>query len=68
MKAWKHNLVPALFAFGGVVALVPTVLKSVITGKPLNVSFFVIGISFLCFAFVFFVGRRSNGSSGPPSA
>jgi len=66
MKVWKF--VPILFALAAVLFSVPTV-KSVITGEPLNVIFFVLAPSFFTLAIVFFVaGRKSGGGSGPSSA
>jgi hypothetical protein len=69
MKTWKNWLVPALFALGGVLSLVPGVLGPVIKGEPLNNVFLAVAFMFFTFAVVFFaVGRRSGGGSGPPSA
>jgi hypothetical protein len=66
MKAWKNNLVPILFAFGGVMFLVPAVLKPVIKGEPLNNVFLAVALMFFTFAVVFFaVGGKSGGVSGP---
>jgi hypothetical protein len=66
MKAWKNNLVPILFAFGGVMSLVPAVLRPGIKGEPLNYVFLATTFVFFTFAVVFFtVGGRSGGGSGP---
>jgi hypothetical protein len=69
MKNWKNKLVPMLWALGGVLFLVPAVLKPVIKGEPLNSAFLAIAFMFFTFAVVFFaVGRKSGGGSSPPSA
>lgn len=69
MNVRKKNLVPMLFAFASVVALIPAVVGPVIKGEPLNYTFLAIAIMFFVFAVVFFaVGRKSGGGPGPPSA
>ena len=67
MKFWKKNLVPILFAIGGVFSLVPA-MKSLIKGEPLNETFLVLAINYFVLAVVFFaVGRKSGNRSGPPN-
>jgi hypothetical protein len=69
MKAWKSTLVPALWALGGVLSLIPAVLKPVIKGEPLNYVFLCVAFMFFASAVVFFAaGRRSGSGSGPPTA
>jgi hypothetical protein len=64
MKTWKNWLVPALFALGGVLSLVPAVVGPVINGEPLNNVFLTFAFVFFTFAVVFFVvGRKSGGGS-----
>ena len=63
---WKKNLAPALWAFGGVMALVPAVVGPVLKGKPLNYTF--LAIAFMFFTFAVAAGRKPGGGSGPPSA
>ena len=64
MKIWKSKLVPALWALGGVLFLVPAVVGPVIKGEPLNNVFLVFAFVFFTFAVVFFVvGRKSGGGS-----
>ena len=50
---WKKNLIPALWALGGVMALVPAVVGPVLRGEPLNVTFLVLATSFFFLATVF---------------
>ena len=70
MKFWKKNLVPILFALGGVFSLVP-VMKSLIKGEPLNETFLVLAINYFVLAVVFLAvgrGRKSGEGTGPASA
>ena len=69
MKNWKNKLVPMLFVLASVSFLIPAVVKPVIKGEPLNHTYLVFVFVCAVFAMIFFaVGRKSGGSSGPPSA
>jgi hypothetical protein len=57
---WKKNLVPILFAFGGVVSLIPAVVGPVLRGEPLDVTFLVLATSFFFLATVFVAAGRKT--------
>ena len=68
MNVWKKYRIPALWALGGVLWLIPTV-KDLIKGESVREVF--PAIAFMCFTFAvtfFGIARKSGGSSGPPSA
>ena len=65
MKNWKSWIVPLWFALG-VVLLILAVVKPLTRGEPINYGVLYLGVLNLTMAVVF--GRKSGGSSGPPSA
>ena len=69
MKGLKNKVVPALFALGGVLSLVPAVVKPVIKGEPLDKVYLTVAFMFSVFAVIFFAAaRKSGGGAGAPSA
>ncbi|MFL5342769.1 MAG: hypothetical protein ACJ8F7_21765 [Gemmataceae bacterium] len=68
MNVSKKYLVAILFAFAGVLLLVPTV-KDLVKGEPVRNVFLVLALSNFTLAVVFLaVGRKSGGGAGLPSA
>ena len=72
MKILKNKLVPMLFAFGGVMWLVP-VVKQLIKGEPLNVVCITSATTCFLFAVIFraagvAASRKSEGDSSPSNA
>lgn len=60
MNVWKNKLVPFLWAFGGAMALVPTV-KQIIKEEPLAGGPLVVAFMFFVFAVIFGVAcNRAN--------
>lgn len=64
MKAWEHKIAPAGFLLAGVLFLFAAV-KPTFVDQPLNAAFFILGIAFLIFGFVFW--RRISGTQPPGS-
>ena len=72
MKAWKRNLVPLLFAVGGLMWLLP-IVKQLIGGEEIRGVFIVFAIA--CFTMAVGSRRRAaaeadqqaESASGPPS-